>query len=29
VCLVLASRPYEEHDYVRDLDDYLRRKPSL
>lgn len=29
VCLVLASRPYEEHDYIRDLGDYLRRKPEL
>jgi len=29
VCLVLASRPYEEHDYIRDPEDYLRRKPAL
>jgi hypothetical protein len=24
VCLVLASRPYEEHDYLRDHGDFLR-----
>lgn len=24
VCLVLASEPFEEEDYIRDLDDYLR-----
>jgi hypothetical protein len=24
ICVVLASRPYEESDYIRDYDEYLR-----
>lgn len=29
VCLVLASRPFEECDYIRDYDEFVRVKPSL
>ena len=29
VCLVLASQPYEESDYIRDYDTFVRLKPTL
>lgn len=29
VCLVLASRPYEESDYIRDYQDFVRLKPEI
>ncbi|MEO8378961.1 MAG: FdtA/QdtA family cupin domain-containing protein [Acidobacteriota bacterium] len=29
VCLVLASRKYEESDYIRDHDEFVRVKPGL
>ena len=29
ICLVLASHPYEESDYIRDYDKYLKYRESL
>jgi len=29
VCLVLASHKYDENDYIRDYQEYLKRKTSV
>ena len=29
VCLVIASLPYDEGDYIREYEEFLRRKPHL